>query len=34
MVTAAREHEGGLDRVLFAVRGEEAERAFQQALEA
>jgi O-acetyl-ADP-ribose deacetylase len=33
MVTAAREHEGGLDRVLFAVRGEEAERAFQEAIE-
>jgi O-acetyl-ADP-ribose deacetylase len=34
MVTAAREHEGGLERVLFAVRGEEAERAFREALEA
>jgi O-acetyl-ADP-ribose deacetylase len=34
MVGAAREHEGGLDRILFAVRGEDAERAFREALEA
>src|SRR5918992_956205 len=34
MVTAAREHEGEIERVLFAVRGEEAERAFREALEA
>jgi O-acetyl-ADP-ribose deacetylase (regulator of RNase III) len=33
MVTAAREHEGGLERILFAVRGEEAEGAFREALE-
>src|SRR5918992_5804982 len=32
MVTAAREHEGGLERILFAVRGEEAEGAFREAL--
>ena len=34
MVTAAREHEGGLERVLFAVHGEEAERVFREALDA
>jgi O-acetyl-ADP-ribose deacetylase len=34
MVGAAREHEGALERILFAVRGEEAERAFLDALEA
>src|SRR5918998_4333603 len=33
MVTTAREHGGGLERVLFAVRGEEAEGAFREALE-
>jgi O-acetyl-ADP-ribose deacetylase len=32
MVGAAREHEGSLERILFAVRGEEAERAFRAAL--
>jgi O-acetyl-ADP-ribose deacetylase len=33
MVGAAREHEGELERVMFAVRGEEAESAFRAALE-
>jgi O-acetyl-ADP-ribose deacetylase len=32
MVAQAREHEGGLERILFAVRGEEAERAFRAQL--
>ena len=32
MVGAAREHEGGLERILFAVRGDEAERAFRAEL--
>jgi O-acetyl-ADP-ribose deacetylase (regulator of RNase III) len=32
MVGAAREHEGGLERVVFAVRGEEAARAFEDAV--
>ena len=32
MVGAAREHEGGLERIVFAVRGEEAESAFSAAL--
>jgi O-acetyl-ADP-ribose deacetylase len=32
MVGAAREHEGSLERIVFAVRGEEAERAFNEAL--
>jgi O-acetyl-ADP-ribose deacetylase (regulator of RNase III) len=32
MVGAAREHEGGLERIVFAVHGEEAERAFREAL--
>jgi O-acetyl-ADP-ribose deacetylase len=32
MVGAAREHEGELERVVFAVRGDEAERAFRAAL--
>src|SRR5829696_5288943 len=32
MVGAAREHEGELERVVFAVRGDEAERAFNAAL--
>ncbi|HEY1276471.1 MAG TPA: macro domain-containing protein [Thermoleophilaceae bacterium] len=32
MVGAAREHEGDLERVLFAVHGDEAERAFREAL--
>ena len=32
MVGAAREHEGALERIVFAVRGDEAERAFREAL--
>jgi len=32
MVAAAREHEGSLERIVFAVHGEEAERAFRDAL--
>jgi len=32
MVGAAREHEGRLERIVFAVRGDEAERAFSAAL--
>jgi O-acetyl-ADP-ribose deacetylase len=32
MVTAARAHTGGLERIVFAVHGEDAERAFSQAL--
>src|SRR5215218_8992348 len=32
MVGAAREHEGRLERIVFAVHGEEAERAFRAAL--
>jgi O-acetyl-ADP-ribose deacetylase (regulator of RNase III) len=32
MVGAVREHEGRLERVLFAVRGDEAEQAFRAAL--
>jgi O-acetyl-ADP-ribose deacetylase (regulator of RNase III) len=32
MVGAAREHEGALERIVFAVRGEEAARAFEVAL--
>lgn len=32
MVGAAREHEGELERIAFAVRGDEAERAFREAL--
>jgi O-acetyl-ADP-ribose deacetylase (regulator of RNase III) len=31
MVGAAREHEGDLERIVFAVHGEEAERAFREA---
>ena len=34
MVGAAREREGGLDRIVFAVRGDEAQQAFRAALEA
>jgi O-acetyl-ADP-ribose deacetylase (regulator of RNase III) len=34
MVGAAREHEGGLERIVFAVHGDAAERAFRDALEA
>ena len=33
MVAAAREHEGELERIVFAVHGEDAERAFQAAVE-
>jgi O-acetyl-ADP-ribose deacetylase len=32
MVGAAREHEGALERIVFAVHGDEAERAFRAAL--
>jgi O-acetyl-ADP-ribose deacetylase (regulator of RNase III) len=32
MVGAAREHQGGLERIVFAVHGDEAERAFREAL--
>lgn len=32
MVGAAREHEGELEQIVFAVHGSEAERAFQSAL--
>jgi O-acetyl-ADP-ribose deacetylase len=32
MVSAAREHTGALERIVFAVHGEEAERAFREAL--
>ena len=32
MVPAAREHTGALQRIVFAVHGEEAERAFRDAL--
>jgi O-acetyl-ADP-ribose deacetylase len=31
MVEAAREHEGALERIVFAVRGQEATRAFEDA---
>jgi len=34
MVGVAREHEGGLERIVFAVHGEEAELAFRQAVDA
>jgi O-acetyl-ADP-ribose deacetylase (regulator of RNase III) len=33
MVGIAREHEGGLERIVFAVHGDAAERAFRDALE-
>ncbi len=33
MVGAAREHSGGVERIVFAVHGDEAERAFRDALE-
>jgi O-acetyl-ADP-ribose deacetylase (regulator of RNase III) len=33
MVGAAREHSGALERVVFAVHGDEAERAFRAAVE-
>lgn len=32
MVGAAREHEGGLERIVFAVHGDAAERAFSEQL--
>ena len=32
MVGAAREHEGGLERIVFAVHGDTAERAFAEQL--
>jgi O-acetyl-ADP-ribose deacetylase (regulator of RNase III) len=32
MVAAARDHDGGVERIVFAVHGDEAERAFQAAL--
>jgi O-acetyl-ADP-ribose deacetylase (regulator of RNase III) len=32
MVGAAREHEGAIERIVFAVHGEEAERAFSAEL--
>lgn len=32
MVGAAREHGGGLEKILFAVHGDDAERAFRDAL--
>jgi O-acetyl-ADP-ribose deacetylase (regulator of RNase III) len=32
MVGVAREHSGGLERIVFAVHGDEAERAFRAAL--
>ena len=32
MVGVAREHSGGLERIIFAVHGEDAERAFRDAL--
>jgi O-acetyl-ADP-ribose deacetylase len=32
MVSAAREHTGDLERIVFAVHGDDAERAFQAAL--
>jgi O-acetyl-ADP-ribose deacetylase (regulator of RNase III) len=32
MAAAAREHEGGLERIVFAVHGDAAERAFRAAL--
>jgi O-acetyl-ADP-ribose deacetylase (regulator of RNase III) len=32
MVGVAREHEGALERIVFAVHGDEAERAFGEAL--
>jgi O-acetyl-ADP-ribose deacetylase len=31
MVGAAREHQGGLERIVFAVHGDQAERAFREA---
>jgi O-acetyl-ADP-ribose deacetylase len=34
MVGVAREHEGGLERIVFAVHGGDAELAFRQAVDA
>jgi O-acetyl-ADP-ribose deacetylase len=34
MVGAAREHGGGLERIVFVVRGQEAAQAFERAVEA
>ena len=34
MVSAARGHEGALERIVFAVHGDEAERAFRAAVDA
>jgi O-acetyl-ADP-ribose deacetylase (regulator of RNase III) len=34
MVGVARQHEGRLERIVFAVHGDEAERAFREAVEA
>jgi O-acetyl-ADP-ribose deacetylase (regulator of RNase III) len=33
MVSAAREHQGALERIVFAVHGDAAERAFREQLE-
>jgi O-acetyl-ADP-ribose deacetylase (regulator of RNase III) len=33
MVAAARQHDGAVERVVFAVRGDDAERAFRAAVE-
>jgi hypothetical protein len=33
MVGVARSHEGALERIVFAVHGDAAERAFRDALE-
>ena len=32
MVAVAREHEGGIERIVFAVHGDEAQRAFGEAV--
>ena len=32
MAGAAREHSGDLERIVFAVHGEEAEQAFREAV--
>jgi O-acetyl-ADP-ribose deacetylase (regulator of RNase III) len=32
MVGVAREHDGSIERIVFAVHGEDAERAFRSAL--
>ena len=32
MVGVAREHQGGVERIVFAVHGDEAEQAFREAL--